>query len=309
MASLAPFDRQTQIHVPITICRQELGRTATISPHSECIRAEVIRLTLDSRFMVLLFFALALSVVAAPLLRTTQAVNGRITTSGFDGKNVIVGFAVTVGVTAVTSPLMGFGFVFAVLLHELGAAKACQFIGHELARVRLVPLPFMALPRSDDNFGDALEESYAALYAPALAILPMVVAFGLFHASAATFPLFADFMRALGIAIGTFNFVMLLPFQPFAGGRVVSAVSDSFWPSLSTLVTLFMIAAFTTTALKDHSIAMGILATAGVQSLLRPKQVKHKSLPPNTAFVVLSAYAFCICVHFTAGWWLWQDLL
>jgi hypothetical protein len=259
--------------------------------------------------MVFLIFALALSVMAAPLLRSTQAVNGRITTSGFDGTGVIVGFVVTVGVAAVTSPLMGFGFVFAVLLHEFGAAKACQFVGHELARVRLVPLPYMAPPRSDDDFDDALEDSYAALYAPALAILPMVVAFGLFHASAAAFPLFADFMRALGIMIGTFNFVMLLPFLPFAGGRIVAAVSDSFWPSLSTLVTLFMIAAFAAAALKDHSIAMGILATAGVQSLLRSKRANDKRLSPNTALVVLSAYAFCICVHFTAGWWLLQDLL
>ncbi|MBU2866516.1 hypothetical protein [Pacificibacter marinus] len=259
--------------------------------------------------MVFLIFALALTAMGAPLLRSTQAVNGRITTSGFDGTGVIVGFIVTVGVAATTSPLMGFGFVFAVLLHEFGAAKACQFVGHDLARVRLVPLPYMAPPRSDNDFDDALNESYAALYAPALAISPMIVAFSLFHASAATFPLFSDFMRAVGIMIGTFNFVMLLPFLPFAGGRVVQAVSDSFWPSLSTWVTLFMIAAFTAAALRDHSIAMGILATAGVQSLLRPKRTKHKRLSPNTALVVLSAYAFCICVHFTAGWWLLQDLL
>lgn len=259
--------------------------------------------------MVFLFFALALTVLAAPLLRSTQAANGRITISGFDGTGVIVGFIVTVGVAAATSPLMGFGFVFAVLLHEFGAAKACQFVGHELARVRLVPLPYMAPPRSDNDFDDALEETYAALYAPALAIIPMVVAFGLFRASAATFPLFSDFMRALGIMIGTFNFVMLLPFLPFAGGRVVQAISDSFWPILSTLMTLFMIAAFATAAVRDHSIAMGILATAGVQSLLSPKRAKHKRLPPNTALVALSAYAFCVCVHFTAGWWLLQDVL
>lgn len=258
--------------------------------------------------MVFLIFALVLTLMAAPLLRSTQAVNGRITTSGFDGPGVIVGFIVTVGVAAITSPLMGFGFIFAVLLHEFGAAKACQFAGHDLARVRLVPLSFMAPPRSDEFFDDALEESFAALYAPALAILPMVIAFGLFQASATSFPLFSDVMRAFGIMIGTFNFVMLLPFLPFAGGRVVHAISDNFWPNFSTFVTLFMIAAFTAAALRDHSISMGILATAGAQSLLRRKSAQNKRLTSNAALVVLSAYAFCMCVHFTAGWWLSKEL-
>lgn len=259
--------------------------------------------------MIFLIFALALSVLAAPLLRSTQAANGRITTSGFDGTGVIVGFAVTAGVAAITSPLMGFGFVFAVLLHEFCAAKACQFVGHDIARVRLVPLPYMAPPRSDNSFHDALEESYAALYAPALAILPMVVSFGMFQASAAYFPAFSDFMRAVGIMIGTFNFVMLLPFLPLAGGRVVRAVSDSFWPNLSTFVTVFMVAAFAAAALRDQSIAMGLLAIAGVQSLIYRKRPEQARLSPNNALVVLSAYAFCMCVHFTAGWWLLSGLL
>lgn len=263
---------------------------------------------LDSLYMIFLIFTLALSVMAAPLLRSSQTVNGRITTSGFDGTGVLIGFVVTIGVAAVTSPLMGFGFVFAVLLHEFGAAKAYQFVGHKLARVRLVPLPYMAPPRSDDDFEDALAESYAALYAPALAIVPIVIASGLFHASAETFPIFSDFTRAVGIMLGTFNFVVLLPFQPFAGGRVVRAISDSFWPSLSKLVTLFMVAAFTAAALKDHSIVMGVLAIAGVHSLLRPKRAEHTRLSPNSALVVLAAYAFCMCLHFTAGWWLLRDL-
>lgn len=252
--------------------------------------------------MIFLVFALALTAMAAPLLRSTQTDTGRITTSGFDGTGVIIGFAVTAGVAALTSPLMGFGFVFAVLLHEFGAAKACQFVGHDVARVRLVPLPYMAPPRSDTTFHDALEESYAALYAPALAILPMVIAFGLFQASAAQFPAFAEVMRAFGIMIGTFNFVMLLPFLPLAGGRVVRTVSDSFWPNLSVIVTIFMVAAFAAAAVRDSSIAMGVLAVAGVQSLIYRKRPEQQRLSPNNALVVLSAYSFCMCVHFTAGW-------
>jgi hypothetical protein len=259
--------------------------------------------------MLFLIFALALTVMATPLVRSSQAANGRITTSGFDGTGVIIGFVVTACVAATTSTLMGFGFVFAVLLHEFGAARACQLIGHDLARVRLVPLPYLAPPRSDNTIDDALQESFAALYAPALAILPMVIAFGLFQAGAGHFPVFSDVMRAFGIMVGTFNFVMLLPFLPFAGGRIVRAVSDSFWPNLSVFVTLFMIAAFASAAIRDQSIAMGILAAAGLQSLIYRKRPKQARLSPNNALVVLAAYAFCMCVHFTAGWWLLSGLL
>lgn len=259
--------------------------------------------------MIFLVFAVALTVMSVPLVRSSQTAQGRITTSGFDGTGVIIGFAVTAGIAALTSPLMGFGFVFAVLLHEFGAARACQLIGHDVARVRLVPLPFVAPPRSDRGFDDALDDSFAGLYAPALAILPMVIAFGLFQASAAHFPIFSDLMRAFGIMIGAFNFVMLLPFLPFAGGRIVRAVSDSFWPNLSMFVTLFMIAAFCAAAFRDQSIAMGILAVAGAQSLLYRKRPKQERLSPNAALVVLAAYAFCMCVHFNAGWWLLTGML
>jgi Zn-dependent protease len=259
--------------------------------------------------MTFLIFALALTVMATPLLRSSQAAQGRITTSGFDGTGVIIGFAITAGVAAATSPLMGFGFVFAVLLHEFGAARACQIVGHDLARVRLVPLPYVAPPRTDHGFEDALEDSFAALYAPALAILPMVVCFGLFQASAPYFPAFSNFMRALGIMIGTFNFVMLLPFIPLPGGRVVRAVSDSFWPNLSAVVTLFMVAAFAAAALRDQSIAMGLMAIAGLQSLIRRKHPEQARLSPNNALVVLASYAFCMCVHFSGGWWLLRSLL
>jgi hypothetical protein len=252
--------------------------------------------------MTFLLLSLALTAVAAPFLRSSQVGLGQIASSGFNGTGVIIGFAVTSSIAALTSPLMGFGFIFAVLLHEIGAAKACQFIGHDLARVRLVPLPYIARPRSDHAFDDALEDSFAALYGPALAILPMVVSLGLFHASTPYFPLFTEVMRAIGIMIGTFNFVMLLPFAPFAGGRIVRAISDSFWPNLSILVTLFMVAAFATSALCDKSVSMGILAAIGLQSLLHKRRSEQTRLSPNNALITLSAYAFCLCVHFTGGW-------
>jgi Zn-dependent protease len=116
-------------------------------------------------------------------------------------------------------------------------------------------------------------------------------------------------MRLLGIVTGTFNFIMLLPFLPFAGGRVVRAVSESFWPRLSTLVTVFMTAAFASAAVKDQSIAFMILTAAGVQSLVYKPRAKQTRLSPNETLLVLATYSFCLTAHFTGGWWLLTGLL
>jgi len=259
--------------------------------------------------MTFLFLAILLGIFSLPLLKGVSPNQGRMTTSGFDGTGVVIGFAFTVAVAALTSPLLGIGFVFAALLHELGSALACRIIGHEVARVRLIPLPFVAAPRSDRPFDHALEESFAALYAPALAIVPMILAFGLFHSFALAAPLFADVMRSTAIMLGTFNFIMLLPFLPFGGGRVVRAVSDAFWPRLGRVITLFMTAAFASAALRDHSMAMMILAAAGVQSLFHIRRPDQSRLEPNQALLVMASYAFTLTVHFTGGFWLLTGLL
>lgn len=233
---------------------------------------------------------------------------GRILATNYDGVSILVGFLVTSFVAAATSPLMGFGFILAVLLHELTSALAIRIVGHEVARVRLVPLPYMSAPRSDRAFDSALHESFVALYAPAFAIVPMVLALAISHATAAIAPGFADLLRAGAIMLGAFNFVLLLPFVPLAGGRVVRAVSEAFWPNLSVFATLFMTAAFAAAAWRDGSIAMMILAAAGAQGLLHKKRDEMARLSPNDALLVMSCYAFVLCVHFTGGWWLLSEL-
>lgn len=252
--------------------------------------------------MMFLLVAIALTAFAAPLLRVANAAHGRISASGFDGTGVVIGFVVTALVATVTTPLMGFGFIIAVLIHEFGAALACQIVGQEVSRVRLVPLPFVAPPRTDRTFDNALDESFTALYGPALSILPMLIAFGLEYATAPYFAAVSEMFKAIAIMIGTFNFVMLLPFLPFPGGRVIKAVSESFWPHLSIFVTVFMTAAFASAALRDYSIAMMILAAAGLQSLFHRKRHKQARLTPNQSVLVLASYAFTLTVHFIAGW-------
>ncbi|WP_417271601.1 hypothetical protein [Celeribacter sp.] len=259
--------------------------------------------------MSFLMLALALGVFALPLLKGVTAQSGRIQPSGFDGVSVVVGFGITSLVAAATSPLMGFAFILAVLLHEISAALACRFVGHEVARVRLVPLPYFAAPRSDQRFNTALEESYVALYAPALSIVPMVLCFALFHTFAASAPAAANVFRATAIMLGAFNFIMLLPFLPFGGGHVVRAISEAFWPRMGTLITVFMTAAFFSAALKDGSIAMLVLTGAGLQSLLHKRRDKIQMLTPNQALLVMAAYAFILCTHFTGGWWLLNSLM
>ncbi|WP_417250597.1 hypothetical protein [Celeribacter sp.] len=258
--------------------------------------------------MTFLVTAIALAIFALPMLRDVPQ-RGQIQAVGFDGLGVLIGFGITCLVAAVTSPMMGFGFVLAVIVHETGGALACRIAGQDVARLRLVPLPFIAPPRSDRAFTTALEESFVALYGPALAIVPMVLAFGLFHAFAATAPAFADLMRATAIMLGAFNFIMLLPFLPFAGGRVMRAVSEAFWPNLGVLVTAFMTAAFLAAALRDGSIAMFVLSAAGAQSLLHKKRSEQVVLSPNEALLVMATYGFALTAHFTGGWWLIGSLM
>jgi hypothetical protein len=54
---------------------------------------------------------------------------------------------------------------------------------------------------------------------------------------------------------------------------------------------------------------MGLMAIAGLQSLIRRKHPEQARLSPNNALVVLASYAFCMCVHFSGGWWLLRSLL
>lgn len=259
--------------------------------------------------MTFLLLAIALGLFAFPLVKGGVPDQGRLTASGFDGTGVVIGFALTVLVASLTSPLFGMGFVFAVLLHELGCAFACRIIGHEVARVRLIPLPFFAAPRSDRPFDHALEDSFAALYAPTLAIVPMVIAFGLFHVLMARAPMLAEGMRSAAVMFGTFNFIMLLPFHPFGGGRVVRAISDAFWPRLGLFFTLFMTAVFAAAAFREHSIAMFILTAAGAQSLLYVRRPKQSRLTHNQALLVMASYAFTLTVHFAGGFWLLTGLI
>lgn len=251
--------------------------------------------------MTFLLLAIALGLLALPLVIRPLPSEGRLHASGFNGNGVLIGFAVTLAVAYLTSPLFGFGFVFTVLFHEVSSAYACRIIGHDSARIRLVPLPIIAPPRSDRAFSHAIEESFAALYAPALAIVPMVLAFALFHVLAPVAPALANMMRVSAIMLGTFNFIILLPFMPFAGGRVIRAISDAFWPRLGTGISLFMTAAFASAALRDHSIAMGLLAAAGVQSLLYKRPADQKPLTHNEALLVMACYAFVLTVHYLGG--------
>ncbi|AJE46021.1 hypothetical protein [Celeribacter indicus] len=259
--------------------------------------------------MTVLLLALALALLALPLLWGPLPRTGRIAMSGFDGKGVLAGFVVTFAVAALTSPLLGFGFLVAVLIHETGSALACRIAGQEIARIRLVPLPRLARPRSDRGFDHALEESFVALYAPALALVPMTLAFGLFAVLAPVLPMTANLLRATAIMIGAFNFVMLLPFRPLCGGRVTEAVSDAFWPRLGLAAKLFMTAAFAIAALRDHSLAMGMLAAAGLQSLFHRRRPAQDRLSANEALLVMASYAFVLTTHFLGGYWLIKGLI
>lgn len=258
-----------------------------------------------------MYFALsaALLLLALPLIRELTTAQGRFQTSGFDGVGVLISFVIAVCVATFTTPVFGIAFVFTLVFYEFSAAKACHIAGCDIARVRLAPVPFFAPPRSDTPFEKHLEESFVALYPAALAIFPMLTAFGIFHLTAASHPSIANTARQCAIMFGTLNFVLLLPFHPFAGGRVIRAISSALWPKMGMLLTLFMASAFLSAAYRDQSLAMFVLAAAGFQSAFHRPQTAQTRLSPNEALLVMACYAFMLTVHFIGGFWLLKGLI
>ncbi|SLN59649.1 hypothetical protein AQS8620_02667 [Aquimixticola soesokkakensis] len=261
--------------------------------------------------MTLLFCALLMCGVTVALLRDAVSLpsGGRVETIGFSGRGVIAAFTAFVVVAVFTAPLIGAGVLLAAILHDFGAAFACRKLGHAVARVRILPQPFFGPPRIDRPHARLFDEAYVALFAAAIAVGPMVLCFALFHALSGALPQVATFARAFGIAIGAFNFFLLLPFLPLGGGQVIRAISLSVWPALGVGLTVFMALCFGFAALKEHSLVMLALAVTGFASLIWRSPAPGDRLTSDEVLLVLAAYAFCLATHWLGGWWLLQAML
>lgn len=258
------------------------------------------------------FLAAALALCLISLFATRSAFAGQpgssLSLSGFHGIGVLMVFAIYCAATLALGPTYAIALLAAVQLHELGHVIAYRMLGHEQVRLRMVPLPFFSQSITDTPLKTQLGESFVALMGAGFSVGPMVLGYAIATTLAQDAPMLANAAGAFAIACGALNMVSLLPFLPLDGGRAINAVTHSVMPVLGPAMACFMIAAFAMAAMRQGSLALGLLAAMGVQSLLPRPAPTQEPLKANEALLVLAAYTFIFATHFTSGWWLLKEL-
>ncbi|MCA0044163.1 hypothetical protein [Celeribacter litoreus] len=253
--------------------------------------------------MSFILLPILIGLLALPLVMGPLARSGKVTRVDLTGSGFLTALCATIAISSLASPIFGIGFILAVLIHEAGLALACRSIGHDLSRMRISTISNTSGPESQKDFDHALEDCFAALYGPVLAVVPTLLALGLFHVLSPVSPVLSDHLGKLAITLAAFNFLMLMPFRPLGGGRIAQAVSNAFGPQSAVFITLFMVAAFASAALREQSIAMSILTAAALQSLFHSKRENQMALSQDQTLIVMSCYAITLTVYFMAGFW------
>ncbi|MFV2002660.1 MAG: hypothetical protein ACC619_06720 [Paracoccaceae bacterium] len=255
----------------------------------------------------LLVFATAICVATAYSLRGNTAAGAPISFYGFDGIGVIAGFIAYVLITTALGTAFGISLLAALMLHELGHVLAYRMLGHQNTRFRLVPL-ISGLPISDKPLKTEGEVFFVALMGPGFSLAPMVLEAALSVYLAAPMPGVANYLRIFAIAVGTLNFVNLLPIWPLDGGRCARIAARNFWPALAPAMTVFISAALAAASLRTGSLALMVFAGVGALSLVRKGEKLSNPLGADTGLIALAAYTFTMAAHFLGGWTLLQTL-
>ncbi len=239
--------------------------------------------------------------MTAYTLRANVIDHGSITVSGLNGIGVIFGFIFYVLASSVFGAEIAVTLIASLLLHEMGQVLAYRMLGHSQAKFRLVMLqynqPISAQPLTNDG-----EEFFTAIMGAVFSLGPMVLSLAIAAALLPVAPVTAHQFWLFGVTCGALNFVSLLPFWPFAGGRCIRTSVVKFWPGLGPMMTVFLSAAMLVASLRTGSVALMVLAGIGAQSLWRPSPSGLEPMEPETGLIALSAYAFTLAAHFSAGW-------
>lgn len=253
--------------------------------------------------MLFVFAIITLSLMSLPLLNGRYPNRGRIEISGFDGVGILIAFATTCFVASRTSPLLSVSFGAAALIYEIAAAVVWQFLGHSLTRVRLIPLPRLADPRSERDLTEPLEACFAALSPSAIALIPMVTGFALSCSLFASAPEIADALRTLALAVATFNFLSLLPLPLLNGGKVTLALFGSDRPVVRYALPAGLALALLIWAAQIYSYFLAAAAVFAALNLY-PSPLANSPLttaPSHHRLLILATYLVLLLTHFTAG--------
>ncbi len=239
----------------------------------------------------------ALAFFRSPLLRAGPP----ILLTGFDGIGVLVLFVGCIAAAALLGPLIGVALLIAMLFRELGRVAAHQMLGHGAVRFRLVPLLSDA-PISDHRLDSEGQVVFAALFGAAFSLAPMLSAHLAALALARHDPELSRALIIFAVTCGAVNFVALLPFRPFDGGRCAPIAAGRIWPAFAPAITAFLAAGFAGAALRTGSPGFMVLAGIGAASLLPRRSPALRPLPEEASLAAFAGYVFLLAAHFNGGW-------
>lgn len=222
--------------------------------------------------------------------------------SSFRISNPVLGLVFVSIVFLLSSPKWGLALVTAVLLHETGRYLGHRISGHDDALFR--PFPFLPLtPSSQKAAATDGIDALINLMGASFSLAPMVLIHSLVpFAGDADTPAFKQLV-AIGQTIAAYNFFMLLPLWPLAGGNIAKSVMQALAPKA---VVPFLLATSAVTAAAGFAWESGVavllwlsggLVLVGIQ----PAPPSARPMTTKQALLVIACHVALLAAFFKGG--------
>lgn len=261
--------------------------------------------------MVYVLISLMLLGASAMLLRplagasqdeTKGLAQGRLSMLPHRVVDPYIGLAFVLAVFMVASPRWALGIVIAVLLHEAGHYIAMRMSGHRDVAFRIVPfLPLspttQPVPNSDDK------RFFVSIFGSAFSLAPMVLLYTMGSAMAHVSDDIARQLTIIARSIAFYNFVLLLPLWPLAGGNCLRQILLSLAPRAVTHALLAASAAVAAFGFAFQStLAVLLCLPAGLVFLgMGPAAPTGRPMTRKGAWLGAGAYLALIAANFACG--------
>lgn len=199
-------------------------------------------------------------------------------------------------------PFFGPCLIATFYFQELGHVVTLRSFGVD-AKIRAIPV-FANPPKWDLHKLDQGKEAYVALMGPAFTVpavfLCLAIAAMLLNSS----PLLGNYLAGFAAVSATYGAFTLLPFWPMAGGRIIRAVSETFWPILPFVLGGAALAVILTLAAGFMSFTLGAIAFIGIRGLMALEHpTPHQSpMPKDAAWLLIGAYLVVTASLYRFGW-------
>lgn len=254
--------------------------------------------------MLPVFVATLLLLTTLYALRGGLIGDGRtLTFAGFDTSALVIGIAAVAAAVYFFDPMYGLALILSVMIHEFGHVAAFRVCGHADARFRLIPL-IGGVAISNQLPASHEKDFFITLMGPGICIAPMVLAKTLLGFDWVYDSPAGDFLWTFAIVTGALNFFNLLPFWPLDGGKCISILCHTFWPSGARQVTMIMAAAAIALAVMTQSMGLTFFALMGAQNLIFGGDIARFQRPMSKRRGALAAGAYLaiLAVFGLTGW-------